>query len=614
MATLTSTSYRRVLTALSLVVAMASLSTPAWALLATDRVDLKVLVLSADGTEPSFLAWTTALTREGVPFDTIIANSAAPITAATLTSAENHANYEAVVLATGDLIQCGAAGCLSALDTSEWLALNAFQTRFGIRRVTAYAWPNPEFGLNYPFSSGDLSGSVATLTAAGATVFTDLVGPVPMDIGTYGYYAEPVSASTFKTLVAGPVGPGGAASSLVGVYSRPDGFEELVVTADSNAYQMQSLLLSHSLIAWATHNIRLGYSRTYLSMHIDDIFLPDDRWDTVAHVTHEDDGATLPLIRMLPSDVERAKAWQAKTGLQLDFVFNGAGSVDAIDANGSDALTTSLLANKSQFYWINHTYSHPNLDTLTAAQIVTEIKQNFQFANKNKIPVNTTELVTGEHSGLANPNMPIALSQTNIKWIAADNSKQPTPYAIGPATTIPRYPANVYYNVGTKAEQLDEYNWIYFYNCTNTAITTCLSAPATWDQYVASEVGIMIRHLLNNDPRPHFFHQSNLSEDGTMYPVVDGVLARYAQYVKLPIVQPAYREAGQIMQRQLAWQAKSDSVDAYYMNGRVYLSSPIAVQIPVTGYKGGTLYGAERSGWVSLAAGGIKSVVDVTLF
>jgi len=617
MATLTITHYRRALTAFSLFVAMAALSTPAWALLATDRVDLKVLVLSANGSEPSFTAWTAALAREGVPFDVIIANSAPPIDAATLASAENHARYQAVVLATGGLIECGAAGCLSALDTSEWLALNAFQTRFGVRRVTAYAWPNPEYGLNYPFASGDLSGTVADLTAAGAATFSGLVGSVPVDSGTYGYYAEPIAAvapatSSFTTLVAGPVGPNGTAASLVGVYSRPDGFDELVVTMDANAYQIQSLLLGHGLIGWATHGIRLGYQRTYFAMHIDDIFLPDDRWDTVAHVTHEDDGATLPLIRMVPADVERAKAWQNKTGLQMDFVFNGAGSVDAIAENGSDPLTTSLLANKSQFYWINHTYSHPNLDTLTAAQILSEIKQNFQFATKYKIAVNRTELVTGEHSGLANPAMPIALNQTNIDWIASDNSKQPLPYVIGPATTIPRYPSNVYYNVGTKAEQLDEYNTIYFYNCVNTAYTTCLAAPATWDEYVASEVGIMFRHLLGNDPRPHFFHQSNLAEDGTMYPIVDGVLARYAQYVKLPIVQPAFREAGQIMRRLAAWQADSSGVSAYYMAGRIYLASSKTVQVPVTGYKNGQLYGTERSNWVTVKPLLAKSLAVVT--
>ena len=42
------------------------------------RVDLKVLLLSADGTEPGFGAWKAALDREGVPYDTRRRRHAAP--------------------------------------------------------------------------------------------------------------------------------------------------------------------------------------------------------------------------------------------------------------------------------------------------------------------------------------------------------------------------------------------------------------------------------------------------------------------------------------------------------------------------------------------------------
>ena len=88
--------------------------------------------------------------------------------------------------------------------------------------------------------------------------------------------------------------------------------------------------------------------------------------------------------------------------------------------------------------------------------------------------------MTGEHSGLHNAAMPAAINQTGIRWIAADNSREPAPYAIGQATTVPRYPSNVYYNVGTMAEQLDEYNYIYLPplggKCVNSTTNTCLGA------------------------------------------------------------------------------------------------------------------------------------------
>lgn len=595
-------------------------------------MDLKILLLSSDGTEPALGAWKAALDREGVAYDTIIANTAAPIVASTLAVDANHARYQAVVLATGGLYQCDASGCFSALDASEWAVLNAYQTQFGVRRVTAYAYPTPDYGLNWPYSSGDLSGTSGALTAAGLTTFPYLSGTVPMDTGTYGYYAEPLAAVApavpFQTLVAGPVGPGGAASALVGVNTRADGFQELVITVAMNRYQLHALLLGHGLINWVTKGVHLGYTRPYLTMHIDDVLLPDDRWDMVDNKTYEDDGVKNPVIRMLPSDVNRAIAWQTAQKLQLDLVFNGGGSDEIIAdtttsfltkkgvlkiIKGQDVLLNSLKLVKSQFNWINHTYSHENLDLLSTADIVAQVSKNVTFAINNNIAINKQELVTGEHSGLANPNMAAAAAQTNLLWLAADNSKQPDPYAIGQATTIPRYPSNVYYNVGKFAEQLDEYNYIYFENCVNTQTTTCLTAPATWADYINSEATIMLRHLLLNDPRPHYFHQSNLAEDGTFYPVIDEVLKRFHSYVNLALVQPKFADSGVILKRATAWQAALPAATAYYKNGYVYVTSPTTVSAPVSGTTNGTLYGGERSIWVSLSAGIKRSFVSAIL-
>jgi hypothetical protein len=72
------------------------------------RIDQRVLLLSADGTEPGFAAWKAALEREGVPYDAHVAYSGQTKTA-TLTDAQladygaNRAFYQAVILATGDL-------------------------------------------------------------------------------------------------------------------------------------------------------------------------------------------------------------------------------------------------------------------------------------------------------------------------------------------------------------------------------------------------------------------------------------------------------------------------------------------------------------------------------
>src|SRR4051812_1477994 len=73
------------------------------------KIDLKVLLLSADGTQPGFEAWKAALDREGVPYDTFKAftgqtRTGPPITDASLADyGANHARYSAIILETGDL-------------------------------------------------------------------------------------------------------------------------------------------------------------------------------------------------------------------------------------------------------------------------------------------------------------------------------------------------------------------------------------------------------------------------------------------------------------------------------------------------------------------------------
>ena len=116
------------------------------------RVDLKVLLLSADGSEPGYGAWQAQLDREGVPYDTLVAATAPPLTAAQL-YAGDHARYQAVILATGDLGHNvanpdGSTSYLSALSDAEWATLAQFERTFGIRRLSDYTAPGPAHGLD----------------------------------------------------------------------------------------------------------------------------------------------------------------------------------------------------------------------------------------------------------------------------------------------------------------------------------------------------------------------------------------------------------------------------------------------------------------------------------
>ena len=54
--------------ALAVTVPAVLAATPA-RVLPTQRIDVKVLLVSADGTEPGFGAWKAELQREGVPYE-----------------------------------------------------------------------------------------------------------------------------------------------------------------------------------------------------------------------------------------------------------------------------------------------------------------------------------------------------------------------------------------------------------------------------------------------------------------------------------------------------------------------------------------------------------------
>jgi hypothetical protein len=186
----------------------------------------------------------------------------------------------------------------------------------------------------------------------------------------------------------------------------------------------------------------------------------------------------------------------------------------------------------------------------------------------------------------------------------------------------------VYYNVSRQGQQLDEYNWIYVApanggGCVPIAnVTTCRTAPATWADYLKSENTIMFRHLMGNDPRPHFMHQSNMADynpalpdtdplqGGILYPVVDGLLSRYDTAIdraKAPLIQLTSAQIGATLAQQNAWAARlaAGDVTAWLQDGKLHVknASSAPVEVPITGTTVGDMYGGQRSGWKTLAPG-----------
>lgn len=429
------------------MLAMLAMSAPVSAS-AAQRIDMKVLVLGTSTTEPDLVSWQSALQREGVPYETIVTTPGhAPITATTLSdtlaNGTPEGKYQAVIVTVGDLPECGTT-CVSQLTPTEWTAIEEYEQTFNVRQLTGDIFPSATYGLNAPSFDGALDNTQGALSTEGKTIFPYLKGPVAIDTGTFGYEATPLTTqatgASFSPLVSGPGG-----SALVGVYTHPNGVQEMVETFNQNANQLQAELLRHGALNWATRGVYFGDQRNYYEADIDDNFLFDDSWDTTTHTT---DSLPEDAIREVPTDVEYAAKWSTENKFRIDMLFNGGGSTAYAEGNtaalggsggatgettkgggssapGTDPLLAAFQKDKNSFGWISHTWDHPNIDVGCATQqyIEAELNENNSWAAQapgatpgtgglglTSLTTPTAALgndnpavvITGEHSGLAN--------------------------------------------------------------------------------------------------------------------------------------------------------------------------------------------------------------------
>jgi len=646
----------------------------------TVSVSTRVLVLD-DGT-PMVGALTDRLDKEGLPHTRIdLTSGTRPTITSSLLVTQSASSLTARF---GGVVFPSEAP--AELSVTELSLLRAYEKAFGVREVDAYTWAHPEVGLSQVGEggyAGPVDGFRARVTGAGtAGAFRYLRGELALDdispdvTESWGNLSTALPSDprggVFTPLVTATVPGTDTDGSLIGQYAV-DGREQLVITFASHAPPTHWKLLGHGIVTWLTRGVSTSNYRNAFSVHVDDVFLPDARWDEDGNCTVGSDcavaaydtGEADSAIRMTPSDVSALRSWQGTNSFKLDLAFNGHGSVEAQQRTGAaDPLTTELLRAPAQFRWINHTYRHPYLgcrkneattpwtcakdaggQTIwTSRQVIgEEVASNLWFALTRLIPLNPGELVTGEHSGLKalpqaptdNPNLAPALTDRAVRWIGSDASRERDPRVIGSATTVPRHPMNIFYNTGTKQEAADEYSWVYGSTAAGGSglceahpeKTTCmapLSRSDGFDSYIVPlESRIAFGHVVDNDARPHYAHQSNLAEDRILYPVLDRVLSRYRSTFtdSTPLLNPSMSQAGQQLADLSTW-SSSSGVEQYVSGNLVTVRNggSRTVKVPVTlpagsrsltylfgwPFVGGVVgiqYAAQQSTWVSLAGG-----------
>ncbi len=300
----------------------------------------------------------------------------------------------------------------------------------------------------------------------------------------------------------------------------------------------------------------------------------------------------------------------------------------------------------------------PATSTTADSSIEQEIGLDDAFAANNGLTNwSSHDVVTGEHSGLENPNTPQAFSDMGINVFGADASRQPQSYTIpytapggatNTASSAPRYPSNIYYNAANWSDELNEYNTAYVATgsslgdsqypaetgkCSGSPSTTCTSTPATEATVLASESRIMLGHVLNNDPRMNYAHQSNLigpattttngvtSDYGyTLLSLLNDMQAQYNSWYTAPLSQMTDASQSQVLSEAAAWSGarNAGTVTASVQNGAVVVTnsagSPVTVPLTVptgstvNGAAFGQSYGGTLSAWTTLGANSSTTV------
>ncbi|MFF7637750.1 hypothetical protein ACFZB9_32080 [Kitasatospora sp. NPDC008050] len=634
------------------------------------RTDLRVLLID-DGSS-SLAAVRAELVSEGVPFTTVtLSDPNRPVINAaylsgTLPDGTIEAKFESVVLPT-----LGALGAGSA----ETTALTGYETSYNIPEVDLNTYAQPAIGLNWaqdPGYIGALDGMTASTTTADATgPFNYLKGTFqfenndPNVVESYGYLATPGSAN-FTPVLTTPIPGTTTPGVLVGQYNNA-GRQQLVFTFAFNQYQEQWRALARGVVDWMTGGVHLGFSRFYFGVQVDNTLLSDNRWSTTLKCTAQSAGCNTVAgsqdnvpIRMTAADVDYAKQWEAANNVTLDLAFDGSGSDNVTPTGGTDPTLTEFAANAASFRFVNATYGQPFLgctrnvgvvpwvclnDNTGATQwtsqaaITAAIQANLTWAQAKGLPVNPSELVTDQNSGLAlapqqaqdNPQLAPALTALGVTALASNAGTDPAGHAVGSAYTVPSHQLSVYGNAATAAEEADEYNWLYTATaqggsgaCTGSTTSTCLAAPLDETTgYTSTIVPSLAKQafarVLSNDPTPNVVSQSALAEERIGYPVFNQVLAGYNALfnANAPLVDLRTADVATQLRNEAAWNAAlaAGTVTAYRTGSTVTVTAPAGVQVPVTAPStavqvlatgtapAGTAYAQELSGWLAPAAG-----------
>lgn len=625
----------------------------------TDRVELRVLVLSSGEGDYGLDSAKAMLQQSGVPYDVLDA-SGQTLDQSRLINADGTGKYQGVILTSNALISQTSPGVFtSMLDSGEWDTLFQYEAAYKVRQLALYGYPGvaPEdYGLR-AVPGAETSTTTMLPSGAGKGVFGDLTGAaLPVQYAyTYPSAPEAVAGVSTTPLLTDPQGRVLAATS-----TAADGRERLLITSAQNPALLHTQLLGYGLVQWLTRGVHLGEHRRFLQVDIDDFFAAGDRLNaqTGQLFARPFRLSAGDLISVDYQQRDLRRDFGVAGQFRYALVFNGGGAKTSSIGSclfywrGSDPLTSVSKCLKNDFDWVNHTRDHLRLDVIDFKTASEQIAGNFAIGSRLGLPVNRRSLVTGEHSGLgnmdptddgthndddvnlpkqdlgldrSNPHMLAAADRAGVRFLASDHSVASqwdascvtcgVPHPLSAELfLVPRWPINVHYHVTNPAEVLKSYNGIYAPGGTRPYWDHALTYP----EFLDKESDLALNHMLGGGAFPHYLHQTNLDQYAPGRSVasdwVRAALTKYSRYSTLPLNTYTWDQLGDyIKSHTLEQKAKAAGTlgAVWDRAANVVTISSRAGRVPatLTGANAGTPYGAHRALTTAVDGGPVSVAV-----
>lgn len=666
---------------------------------ADNSVQLKVLVVSTEADDQGLAYIRPVLDEKGVPYEVLDA-STQTLTATTLSPGGCTAatvgclgNYNGVILTLADMA--------ANLTPAEWDLLHQYERDFRIREAVLGGWPDQYWDPNDPWgvyldygvtvTGGGLFPDARWINPAGGTTVFEYVNAAnPLPVTDWAFAATPRNdALALRDGTVPSVEPlltttNGALISIMRYYlpNQPTTpvREVMLSTIGNVSFLVHSQVLAYEFVNFAAHGVFVGGRFVYMSAHLDNLFIPDELWN-IGHPLDPTDGYTDPTktYRLTSADIANAvstnNAFRAayptvSDTFKLDFPFNGAGAVaDAtattLTTNLTDDPVAAVVTNKSQFGFINHTFSHADMgkapqpanapcDYPTPARVANiqqEINKNRTVGGLLALPEHAAKnraLVSGNHSGLkdrnctdipelhpgmdvqpddvpfptgANPLFLRAAATRGVDYLAFDQSQvnqnveryisQVNDGRSTDRIMLPRWPTNVFCNAVARDQLVDEYNYIFYHRHLPAApcqIPRAICTPRDYAQILAAESATALRNMLTFKKWPHYFHQTNLAQydtDGStlQFDRLSAVVAEYEKLFRLPLVNHPFYLIGHKTRDSLIANSATIAATRTRDTNMVTLAANETVPtLLVTGLQGGNLCGGQLIREVGVSA------------